>query len=301
MHTGLVTTLIAGRNRQMADESAIDAVQQTLEAAGARVTRRDWLSPGEACDLLHENLDEAECRSAIASVCVDNLLDQITQPREGRRKQLLISDMDSTIIEQECIDELADAVGIKPQVATITARAMNGELNFEAALKERVALLKGLPEEQLQQVYDSRISYMQGAAELVATMKAHGATCWLVSGGFTFFTKRVAAKLGFDEDRSNTLIIKNGALAGEVAEPILGKEAKVEALMEACNQLGISTREALAIGDGANDLPMLMAAGMGVACHAKPNVQAAAQHAINHTDLRALLFAQGYKKEDIVV
>jgi len=205
--------------------------------------------------------------------------------------------MYSTLIEQECIDELADAVGLKEKVSSITERAMNGELDFESALRERVALLKGLPESELERVYKEKITLMPGARDLVATMRKHGAYCLIVSGGFTFFTSRVRMALGFDADRSNKLLAENGQLIGKVEEPILGKEAKLAALEETCAERGINLADALAVGDGANDLPMLMAAGSGVAYHAKPVVEAQAQIAIRHCDLSALLFLQGYSRD----
>lgn len=220
-------------------------------------------------------------------------IDLIFQPLTHRRKKLLIADMESTIITCECLDELAELIGIRDKIAAITARAMNGELDFEAALRERVALLKGLPESALQKVYDEKVRLMPGAKELISSMKANGAYCMLVSGGFDFYTSRIAAQLGFDEHRSNRLEIENGVLTGRVLDPILGKEAKLEALKETCAKRHIAIEDTLAVGDGANDLPMLLAAGLGVAYHAKPSVRAQAKARIDHADLRALLWAQG--------
>jgi len=222
------------------------------------------------------------------------------QPALGRRKRLLLADMDSTMIEQECIDELAAEAGVGPYVAAITARAMNGELDFEAALRERVALLKGLSETVIGQVLRDRITLRAGGRQLVATMRAGGARAALVSGGFTAFTGPVAAALGFDENRANVLQMAAGALTGTVAEPILGRDAKVRALHEISAAMGISPAEAMAVGDGANDLGMLGLAGAGVALHAKPSVAAQCQIRINHGDLTALLFIQGYSREDFV-
>lgn len=257
-----------------------------------------WLDPNCAAEFtlpkVPRNLDDIR-RSLTAEG-----VDLVCQPTGGRRKKLLLADMDSTMIQQECIDELAAAAGIGEKVAAITARAMNGELDFEAALKERVALLKGLPETVIADVLATRITMMPGGATLVATMKAHGAHAALVSGGFTAFTSAVAEKLGFHEHRANTLHVENGKLAGTVAEPILGREAKVAALEDLTAQLGITEADVLAIGDGANDLGMLTRAGLGVAVHAKPVVQAQAAHAINHGDLTALLYIQGYAKTDFV-
>jgi len=220
------------------------------------------------------------------------------QEAEGRRKRLLIADMDSTMIRQECIDELADEAGVGARVADITARAMNGELDFEAALRERVGLLKGLPEGVIARVLRDRITLMPGGQVLLATMKANGAYAALVSGGFTAFTKAVADQLGFDENRANLLHLASGRLAGTVAEPILGKEAKLQALQEITARLGITPTQSLAVGDGANDLPMLLAAGTGVALHAKPTVQAQCEVRVNHGDLTALLYLQGYSRDE---
>jgi phosphoserine phosphatase len=208
--------------------------------------------------------------------------------------------MDSTMIAQECIDELAAEVGLKERVATITARAMNGEIAFEPALRERVALLKGLPISVVNDVIAKRITPTPGGPELIATMKSKGHYTALVSGGFTVFTSRIAATLGFDENRANILLEENGVLTGYVAEPILGKQAKVDALNDISATLGISPEEAIAVGDGANDLGMLHIAGSGVALHAKPAVAAEAKMRVNHGDLTALLYIQGYRKTDFV-
>lgn len=227
-------------------------------------------------------------------------VDVAVQDADTRRKKLLIADMDSTMIGQECIDELAAEVGLKDKVAAITARAMNGEIAFEPALIERVALLKGLPASVVGDVIARRITLTPGGPELIATMKAKGYYTALVSGGFTVFTGPVADMLGFQENRANTLIEKDGTLTGEVAEPILGKQAKVDALLDIAGRLGISTDEALAVGDGANDLGMLQLAGTGVALHAKPVVAEQAKVRIDHGDLTALLYLQGYRKTDFV-
>jgi phosphoserine phosphatase len=227
-------------------------------------------------------------------------VDLVVQPAAGRKKQLLIADMDSTMIQQECIDELADEAGVGTHVAGITARAMNGELDFEAALRERVGLLKGLSESVIAEVIRDRITLMPGGRELLATMKANGAYAALVSGGFTTFTGAIAGVLGFDENRANTLQIAAGKLTGEVAEPILGKAAKVQALEEISARLGLTPEQAIAVGDGANDLGMLGLAGAGVALHAKPSVAAQCDIRINHGDLTALLYLQGYTREEFV-
>ena len=258
-----------------------------------------WLDPGVAAEFPLQAMPANRWKvwQAMQSLRVDLIL----QPAEGRKKRLLIADMDSTMIEQECIDELADEAGVGPHVAAITARAMNGELDFEAALKERVALLKGLSTTTIASVLRDRITLMSGGPTLLATMKANGAYTALVSGGFTAFTAKIAAKLGFDENRANTLLEANGHLTGEVALPILGKAAKVEALQQISARLGITPVDTIAIGDGANDLGMLGLAGMGVALHAKPTVAAQCDIRINHGDLTALLYLQGYAREDFVV
>ena len=227
-------------------------------------------------------------------------IDLITQRKDGRRKKMLLADMDSTMIEQECIDELATEAGVGSKVSDITARAMNGEMDFEHALRERVALLKGLPIEAIQQVYHNRITFMPGGEVLVATMRANEGYAALVSGGFTNFTRLVAAKLGFDEHRANTLLQANATLTGQVGTPILGQEAKVTALNEISATQGLNTNDVLAVGDGANDLGMLHLAGTGVALHAKPVVQHQVSARVNHGDLTALLYLQGYLKSEFV-
>ena len=224
--------------------------------------------------------------------------DLVVQPVAGRRKRMLLADMDSTMIEQECIDELAEVAGVGDRVRDITARAMNGELDFEAALKERVGLLKGLDLAVIDRVLGERITLMPGARALVATMRANGGYAALVSGGFTAFTGAVAARLGFDENRANTLLSVRGVLSGEVARPILGRAAKVEALEQITARLGIGEGDVLAVGDGANDLGMLKRAGTGVALHAKPAVAAECDVRINHGDLTALLYLQGYGRDE---
>ena len=227
-------------------------------------------------------------------------IDVVVQPAARRRKKLLVADMDSTMIGQECIDELADFAGLKSQVAAITERAMRGDIAFEPALRERVALLKGLPATVIDDVIGRRIKPNPGAAILVATMRKHGAHTCLVSGGFSLFTQEVAAMIGFDENHANTLLIENGLLTGEVDEPVLGREAKLDTLLELARYLNVPLEESLAVGDGANDLSMIERAGLGVAYHAKPALAAAAHARIDHGDLTALLYAQGYRKTDFV-
>ena len=257
-----------------------------------------WLSPDEAAEF--EMARVPDTSDASWTALQDQGVDLLIQPSAGRRKKMLLADMDSTMIQQECIDELAEVAGVGTEVKEITARAMNGELDFEGALLERVGLLKSLPGSVIGEVLDDRITLMPGGAVLVATMKANGAYTALVSGGFTAFTARVAEQLGFDENRANTLLIEESVLTGDVARPILGREAKVAALEEITARLSLSEDDVLAVGDGANDLGMLQRAGAGVALHAKPSVQAQAKLRINHGDLTALLFLQGYSREDFI-
>ncbi len=256
------------------------------------------LSPGHAFDLpvANEVASLAEARAR----CEDFGLDINLVSTVKRRKKLLLADMDSTIINVECLDELADMAGLKPQIAAITERAMRGELEFEAALKERVGMLKGLKLDALERTYAERVRLNPGAKSLLATMRAHGAHTMLVSGGFGYFTRRVAEAAGFHAERGNTLLDDGVALTGEVSTPILGREAKVKALEEAVENLEIEFAETLAVGDGANDLAMIQKAGMGVAYHAKPVVAAGADAAIQHNDLTALLYLQGYSDDEIV-
>lgn len=257
-----------------------------------------WLSPDEAAefalDAVPANLWEVW--SELQALNVDLAL----QPAKGRCKSMLLADMDSTMIEQECIDELAEVAGVGAHVREITERAMNGELDFDGALIERMALLKGLPETVIADVLKTRITHAPGAGALVATMRANGAHTALVSGGFTAFTGPVAAALGFDEHRANVLIIEDGKLTGDVVRPILGRQAKIDALEDITARLGLAASDVMAVGDGANDLGMLGRAGAGVALHAKPSVAAECDLRINHGDLTALLYLQGYARSEFV-
>jgi len=286
-----IATLLTNPATPMLDRSTVEALRNGWGGGDAR-----WLCPGVAAEFAVPHVPEnrGDAWEGLQALGVD----LVVQPAENRRKKLLLADMDSTMIQQECIDELADEAGVGALVAGITARTMNGELNFESALRERVLLLKGLPASVIDHVLAHRITLMPGGPVLLATMKKHGARAALVSGGFTAFTARVAGILGFDENRANVLHIENGLLAGTVAEPILGREAKVQALTEIAARMGISPADVLAVGDGANDLGMLGLAGAGVALHAKPSVAAQCDIRINHGDLTALLYLQGYAAAD---
>ncbi len=256
------------------------------------------LAKGRAVEIGFDG-DPAKALAAARAANAGRPFDINVVPAANRRKKLLIADMDSTIIACECLDELADMAGLKAKISAITERAMKGEIEFAGALRQRVGLLKGLPLEALERVWRERVRLNPGAKELVATMKANGARTLLVSGGFTFFSARVAEAAGFDEHQSNVLIDDGKALTGEVREPILGREAKLQALERALTRFGLQADDALAVGDGANDLSMIQRAGLGVAYHAKPVVAAAAGASIVHNDLTALLYLQGYRDEEI--
>ena len=288
-------TLIA--NPKSANLTA-EIVAETATKLG--VQDIDWLNENIACDIFLPNERHPVELDVIRDGLRENEIDFVVQPVEGRRKKVLLADMDSTMIQQECIDELAAEAGVGQHVAEITARAMNGELDFDDALRERVGLLKGLDVSVIQKVIVSRITLMPGGAVLLATMKANDAYAALVSGGFTDFTQVIADKLGFDENRANTLLQSGGVLTGEVGTPILGRDAKVEALKNIIEQKGLSVDDVIAVGDGANDLGMLGRAGTGVALHAKPVVAAQSNVQLNFSDLTGLLYLQGYRISDFM-
>ena len=275
----------------------VDAAVDRLDLAGCR-PRRDWiwLDEGDAADIFFER-DPNAARDAVG---LPSGIDVVVQPVAHREKRLLVADMDSTMITVECIDELADYAGLKPEIAAITEAAMRGELDFEAALDARVALLKGLDAGAIDRCREERVRLMPGARTLVRTMKARGATCILVSGGFTRFAEPVAEAIGFDRAIANVLEIDGDKLAGTARKPIVGAQTKLETLRAVAADLGLSPEMTLAVGDGANDLPMIEAAGLGVAYHAKPIVAAAAGARIDHGDLTALLWAQGIARADWV-
>lgn len=294
-----VLTLIDDPARAGLSAAHVETARAALALAGAEPGAPDWLAEGLACDL---PLDPAGCpaetlESAVREALGRAPLDVAVQPQAGRRKALLVADMESTVIGQEMIDELGELVGKRAEIAAVTERTMRGELDFEGSLTARVALLAGLPESVLAET-GLRMTLNPGAEVLVATLRRAGVTCALVSGGFTVFAEPIAARLGFDVMRANRLAIDGGRLAGAVEPPILGREAKLTALRELCGALGIDTAAAAAIGDGANDLAMLGAAGLGVAYRAKPLVRRQARFRLDHGDLTGLLYLQGYRAEE---
>ncbi|MFK5998801.1 MAG: phosphoserine phosphatase SerB [Rhodobacterales bacterium] len=288
-----VATLIA--NPEQANLTSAMAIQTAIKLG---VQGMVWLAENVACDI--EMTNRPDNTDAVWQELQKQEIDFVIQPIDGRRKKILLADMDSTMIRQECIDELAAEAGVGAHVSAITVRAMNGEMDFNDALVERVGLMKGLDSAVIQKVLDTRISLMPGGDILLATMKVNGAYAALVSGGFTDFTQAIATKLGFDENRANTLLHENGKLTGKVKMPILGREAKVEALHDLTQKRGLTSKDVIAVGDGANDLGMLTLAGTGVALHAKPKVAAECDMRLNFADLTGLLYLQGYKQSDLV-
>ena len=297
--TSFVATLVANPSAPCLTDADLARAAQALDEAG---TPR-WLAPGVAADISFQA--PAACDTRGTALAVKVLLaglpvDVVVQKSATRRKRLLVADMDSTMIGQECIDELADVVGLKDKVSAITERAMRGEIAFEPALRERVGLLKGLPVGVIDTIIAEHITLTPGGRALVRTMRANGGAAWLVSGGFTLFTGRIGAMIGFDEHRANVLGLEGGHLSGTVAEPILGREAKRDTLVDVRTAMGLAPAETMAVGDGANDLAMLGEAGLGVAFRAKPQVAAEADARIEHGDLTALLYIQGYTADDFV-
>lgn len=294
-----ILTLITDPRGSSLSERMAGAVRDALALGGARVAPADWLDPGVACDIPFDRLGLETAAKAAKVALRGAAVDILVQPSENRRKKLLVADMESTIIKNEMLDELADIADLGPGIAEITRRAMNGELDFEAALRERVALLKDLPESLLDKAAN-RMQPMPGAAILLRTLKANGVYCALVSGGFDFFTSQIQERFGFDEQQANHLVVTFDKLAGTVREPILGREAKLAALQRIAAAQNVALGDCLTVGDGANDLAMLQAAGMGIAFRAKPVVQAEARFVIQHGDLTGLLYAQGYRRDEIL-
>ncbi len=298
----LVATLICNPANPALDSTVVDGARAILSSPGPV----HWLFDEVAADIPFAGPTSLEARdlraieARLREARGDLPIDIVVQPQASRRKKLFLADMDSTIIGQECIDELADFAGLKAHVAEITGRAMRGEIEFEPALRERVALLKGMPVGVVDEVLAKRITPTPGGRELVMTMRAHGAWTCLISGGFTLFTTAVAAAIGFQENRANQLKVEDGKLTGEVAEPILGRAAKLATLLELRESFDLDEIDTLVVGDGANDLDMIQQAGLGVAYHAKPAVAAAAAARIDHGDLTALLYAQGFRKDEFV-
>ena len=285
-----VLVLLSRPSHPALNDGAVKTATAVLQAQGATVGPPRWLAPGIACDLPFDG----EARPVAMTT-----VDAVVVPAEGRRKKLLVADMESTMIENEMLDELADFLGLRERIADITARAMNGEIGFEGALEERVGLLRGLPTSRLDEAA-RRIRYVPGGATLVATMRHHGARCALVSGGFTHFTALVQAALGFDLQAANRLEHDGTTLSGTVGRPILGKEAKLATLRRLAGEAGLAATDTIAVGDGANDLPMLKAAGLGVAFRAKPAVAAEVAARVTYADLTALLYLQGYSRSEFV-
>jgi phosphoserine phosphatase len=299
--TASILTIIAPEGQALLNDKALSNIKDKLEIE----SDPQWLASDEAVDLkldVEWNQKQAlnDIKTKISDLLQEHSFDFALQASEHRRKKLLISDMDSTIIGEECIDEIAYMAGIKPKIAAITERAMQGEIEFDAALRERVGLLKDLDTKALDTVISERLNLNKGARTLVQTMAANNAYCALVSGGFTFFTEKIAKLTGFHTTQANTLEIENDKLTGNVIPPILGSAAKKQALEQFINEQKISPEETLAVGDGANDLEMIKASGLGVAYYAKPIVAAEADASVNHTDLTTLLYMQGYKKSDFV-
>jgi phosphoserine phosphatase len=295
--TSYALTLIGNLDKNPLEPAHIERILPHLEGS----PRLDWLSENEACDiLLDSSLSAPELSKQALMALAGCPIDAVCTPIKGRRKKLLISDMDSTIINQECIDELGDAMGIGPQIKEITVAVINGDISFSDALRQRLALMKGMERGLLESVYENRISLMAGARTFVSTMRHHGAYCILVSGGFSFFTQRIAKRVYFHDHRANTLVFAHDRLTGEVQEPILGRTAKLETLMRLCQEKGLQPSDTLAVGDGANDIKMIHAAGLGVAFHGSVSLKKNANAWIDQGDLTALLYIQGFRKSEFI-
>ncbi len=293
-----VLTLIGNMESMPLEPVHIERVYRRLATTG----ETDWLAEREACDLFIDSLRSAadiaeQARDALSGTAIDTVCTSI----EGRRRKLLISDMDSTVIDQECIDELGDAIGVGSQIREITAAVVNGDISFSDALRKRLALMIGMERRLLKSVYEDRISLKAGARTLVQTMRHHGAFCILVSGGFSFFTRRIAERIGFHDHQGNKLAFEDGKLTGQVLEPILGRSAKLNTLRRLCDEKGLEPSDVLALGDGANDIKMIKAAGLGVAFHGSDSLRKQANACIDHGDLTALLYIQGFRKSEFVL
>ena len=297
--TSYVLTLIGNAESAPLEPVHIESVLQCLETPA----ETDWLAEREACDLFVDSQLSAESiTKKTRDVLSGDTIDAVCTRIKGRRKKLLISDMDSTIINQECIDELADAIGIGPQIREITATVIRGDISFPEALRKRIGLMKGMDVKTLESVYEQRVTLKPGARTLVQTMRHHGAYCILVSGGFTYFTSRIAARLGFHDHQGNELIFDQGRLTGKTQDQILGRSAKLYTLMALCDEKNLSPAEVLAVGDGANDMKMIQAAGLGVAFHDHSgSLRNQANARIEHGDLTALLYIQGFRKSEFVL
>lgn len=296
--TSYVLTLIGSTESIPLEPVHIERVFQCLGLSG----ETDWLAEREACDLFFNSRLSVEAITTKArDVLADTSIDTVCTLSGERRKKFLISDMDSTVIDQECIDELADAIGIGPEIRAITKAVIQGDINFSEALRKRLKLMKGMDIKILESVYQQRISLKPGARALVQTMRHHGAFCILVSGGFTYFTSRIAAQLGFHDHRGNELVFTDGKLTGEVQDPVLGRSAKLKTLKALCQERKIAVSDVLAVGDGANDIKMIQAAGLGVAFHDAGSLGNYSNASIEHGDLTALLYIQGYRKSEFVL
>ncbi len=301
--TSYALTLIGNMESGPLEPVHIERVCQRLATAGeVDWGETDWLAEREACDLVIESpLSATEIAEQARDALSGTVFDAVCSSTEGRRRKLLISDMDSTVIDQECINELGDAIGVGSRIREITAAVIAGDIGFSDALRKRLALMKGMERGLLNSVYEERISLKAGARTLVQTMRRHGAFCILVSGGFSFFTRRIAERIGFDDNQGNELTFVDEKLTGEAQEPILGRSAKLETLTKLCDEKGLKPAQVLAVGDGANDIEMIQAAGLGVAFHGCNSLKQRANACIDHGDLTALLYIQGFRKSEFVL